>query len=324
MDETPEGSEVFAFNGEEFIYRLPPTRPEGSEYERRDGRIRLLFSSDPTFGVPFGHDRLLTLWLTAAYEGCGKPESGLIHVDSLDDIPRAFGLPSRRSKHAALERGLLRIARTTLFVSVMSAGTGETASGERLGMRRYNLLEGVDLARQDANWPTHGPPGGLVILFSEFFVRTRRERVLPIDLKTAGALRNDPGALDLYLWQAHRNWELHRRRDRWLVVPILGPKGLLMHLDTEVDGEEEALCQLRTDQELVQEVWPGCPNRLTEDGRSLVLRPCEALGKTRTPLPGVSTSPRIRHLTLVSPSLPSPQDGNEAPVPSGPPEEDWT
>jgi hypothetical protein len=125
-----------------------------------------------------------------------------------------------------------------------------------------------------------------------------------LDLTTVGALKDNPGALDLYCWQAHRSWEFHRQKLPSLPVPVFGPEGLLVQLGGMADAEEEGLRRLRANQALVQAAWAGCPNHFTEDGRFLVLGPCEATGKPRPPLPGVSAASPTPHLTVVRPSTP--------------------
>lgn len=107
-------------------------------------------------------------------------------------------------------------------------------------------------------------------------------------------------ALDLYVWQAHRSWELHQRKQPSVGVPVFGEEGLLAQLGSSVSTEFKARQLLRMNQKLVEGVWRGCPNHLTKDGNRLVLRPAEALKDAHLALPGVSSHPPVPRL-LASP-----------------------
>lgn len=306
-----DDTQQLAFSPEDFIrFGLPYKRFAGTEYERRNGGMRYRITSVPEHGVPFGQDRLLPIWLATAYSVCGQPENGVIQFRSVRDILLAFGLPTGGSKHLALRESLLRLTHATLFVYDERQRDGK-ASGERYIVRRYNLIDAVDL------WfDKHGKQPNQYSLWQNFITLSRsfsaslRQKVMPLDLGTVRALKNNPMALDLYIWQAHRSWELHQKGLSSVGVPVFGAEGLLAQLGSQVVAEKKARQLIRASQELVEGVWRGCPNHLTQDGNRLVLRPAEDLKDARLALPGVSSRPPVSRLleAVGAPSPTAPED----------------
>ncbi|OJH33937.1 replication protein RepA [Cystobacter ferrugineus] len=290
-------TQLLAFSPEDFIrFGLPYKRFPGTEYERRNGGMRYRITSVPEYGVPFGQDRLLPIWLASAYAVCGQPESGVIQFRSVRDILLAFGLPTGGSKHLALKESLLRLTHATLFVYDERQRDGK-GSGERYVLRRYNLIDAVDLwFDKQGKQPNQYSLWQNFITLSRSFAESLRQKVMPLDLNTVRALKNNPMALDLYIWQAHRSWELHQKRLSSVGVPVFGAEGLLAQLGTQVVAEKKARQLIRTSQALVEGVWRDCPNHLTRDGNRLVLRPAEDLKDARLDLPGVTSRPPVTRL----------------------------
>lgn len=306
-----DDKQILAFSPEDFIrFGLPYKRIEGSRYERRNGGMRYVINAAEGHGVPFGQDRLLPIWLATAYLLCGQPEDGVIQFRSVRDILLAFGLPTGGSKHLAIKDSLLRISHASLYIYDERGQKDETAGDERLKFRSYSLIEEVDLwihkhetqVNQYTLWQNF-------ITLSARFAKSLRTKVMPLDLATVRALKNNPMALDLYVWQAHRSWELRQKGIKSVGVPIFGPEGLLAQLGSQVLKEAKARQLLRKNQKLVEGVWSGCPNHLTVDGNRLVLRPAEDLKEAKPALPGVTSRPPVTRLRQAA-GAPSPQAAN--------------
>ncbi|MGZ3459803.1 MAG: replication protein RepA [Archangium sp.] len=309
-----DDKQVLAFSPEDFIrFGLPYKRVDGTEYERRNGGMRYVINSLAAYGVPFGQDRLLPIWLATAYLLCGQPEDGVIQFRSVRDILVAFGLPTGGSKHLALKNSLLRLTHATLFVyDERPPNKDEKKRGERVEVRRYNLINKVDLwfnkhatqVNQYTLWQNF-------ITLSQDFAASLRAKVMPVDLATVRALKNNPMALDLYVWQAHRSWELRQKGIKSVGVPVFGPEGLLAQLGSQVLDEAKARQLIRRNQKIVGSVWSGCPNHLTHDGNKLVLRPAEDLKEAKPALPGVSSRPPVSRLRLAAGAPPQQADGED-------------
>ncbi|PTL75433.1 hypothetical protein DAT35_54950 [Vitiosangium sp. GDMCC 1.1324] len=298
-----DDKQILAFSPEDFIrFGLPYKRVDGTEYERRNGGMRYVINSLAAYGVPFGQDRLLPIWLATAYLLCGQPEDGVIQFRSVRDILLAFGLSTGGSKHLALRDSLLRLTHATLFVYDERPGNkDEKKRGERIEIRRYNLIKKVDLwfKKNDTQVNQYTLWQNFITLSSDF-AESLRAKVMPVDLATVRALKNNPMALDLYVWQAHRSWELHQKGTKSVGVPVFGPEGLLAQLGSQVLDEAKARQLLRRNQKLVEGVWSGCPNHLTLDGNRLVLRPAEDLKEAKPALPGVTSRPPVARRSLAA------------------------
>lgn len=293
--------QTLAFTPEDFIrFGLPYKRHPGIEYERRNGGVRYRILASPEHGIPFGQDRLLPIWLATAYTIVGKPEDGVIRFQCVKDILRAFGLGTGGSKHAALTASIQRLMHATFFV-YDERQLASVPDAERKAGHRYNIIDGYVLwFDRNSKQPNQHTLWQNEIILSRAFAASLREKVMPLDLDTVRALKDKPMALDLYVWQAHRSWELHQQRRDSVGVPVFGERGLLAQLGSRAGTEKKARELLRANQKLVQAVWRGCPNHLTKDGNRLVLRPAEPLKDARLSLPGVSSRPPVpRNLSLL-------------------------
>lgn len=293
--------QTLAFTPEDFIrFGLPYKRHPGIEYQRRNGGLRYRILAAPEFGIPFGQDRLLPIWLATAYTIVGKPEDGIIRFQCVKDILRAFGLGTGGSKHAALSASIDRLMHATLFVYDERQPTS-VPDAERKAIRRYNLIDAYVLwGDKSSKQPNQHTLWQNEITLSRSFAAALREKMMPLDLNTVRALKDKPMALDLYVWQAHRSWELHQQGRDSVGVPVFGERGLLAQLGSRAASDKKARELLRANQKLVQAVWRGCPNHLTKDGNRLVLRPSEPVKDARLALPGVSTRPPVpRNLELL-------------------------
>ncbi len=297
--------QTLAFSPQDFIlFGLPYKRPKGSVYARRNGKLSFEVLGHPAHGVPFGQDRLLPIWLATAYSVCGQPEDGVIRFRAVRDILSAFDMPPAGSEFRALKSRILRFTHATLFV-YDERQSEATAGSERKVIRRYNLIDAVDLwFDRHGRQPNQYTLWQNYITLSRSFAAALREKKMPLDLDTVCALKDRPMALDLYVWQAHRSWELfHLKRDS-ASVPVFGEEGLLAQFGSQVASEKKARQLLRANQKLVEGVWRSCPNHLTKDGNRLVLRPAEALKNARLALPGVSPRPPVQRLLEASGAAP--------------------
>ena len=86
----PLGQEL-GFCGREFVLcGLPYRKPQALKYERRNGSFVLKITGDPDFGVPYGQDRLLPIWLATAFYQMGCPSDNRIRFRWASDLVRAF------------------------------------------------------------------------------------------------------------------------------------------------------------------------------------------------------------------------------------------
>ena len=87
----------------ESIRRLPP---QTLKYSRRNGRFLLEIVGHPEYGVPFGQDRLVLLWLATA---AVRQKSPVVRFGSATEILVEWGMQTNGSHFRRLHDGFRRV-----------------------------------------------------------------------------------------------------------------------------------------------------------------------------------------------------------------------
>ncbi len=295
------GEQLLGFCVRDFVLcGLPYKRPKGRAYKRQNGAFLFKVQADEDYGLPFGQDRLIPIWLASAFQAAGQPEDNVIRFRSASDILRAFGLPINGQERQLLRERMERVFGATFTMEVEQPIAGarrltRSSPAVYVGKRRYHLISKLDL------WYSHEDTTNQYTLWQNtielepHFAEDLRRQILPIDLDTVRALKRSPAVLDLYIWQAWRSYRLKvQGRNASLRVPLFGESGLMAQGGS---GTSEVFKQkqlLRRWHQRVREVWEGCPNELTPDTEWLILRPASAVQKhAKLELPGVCKHPPL-------------------------------
>lgn len=281
------------------LFGLPYRQPKGSLYERKNGTRCFRVVADPKFGLPYGQDRLIAIWLATAFKVMGCPEHNCIQFRSLTDIVRAFEIPGQESiggKNRRRLRGQLeRVFGATYFA------WDESKSGRFAVAQSYRLIASMDLHFERGGNPNQYTLWQNVIELEAKFANDVRSGVVPIDLNTVRALKSNAAALDLYCWMAMRSWRCQKSGEAEVRVPLFGESGLVAQLGSQMSAPKLIRKALRCQLDLVRTVWRECPNEL--DGDVFVVRSANPVGPATTVLPGVTRNP--------PPLLPLPEDLNQ-------------
>lgn len=275
------------------MFALPHKRVDATEYERRNGRYLFRLSTRNGSTVPFGQDRLFPIWLATAFQAAGMPENNRIRFRSGADILAAFQQADDGKNRAALRERIRRWYNSTLDVF-------DDSHSEHDAMERYALIKRVDLWYQSHSSGNQYTLWQNVIELDADFAHSLRTSAVPIDFQTVVALRDTPGALDLYVWQAHRSWELDNlRANRPVAIKL---PSLLAQLGTSLTGRA-ARRLMRKWQATIKEVWAGCPNFFDGGQDLFFLYPGRALGaRSSAKLPGVLPNPPVPLRALPGPN----------------------
>lgn len=298
-----DAEQLLAFTPRDFVlFGLPYQQPVTAEadpsgtvvrrrlttYERRNGSRVFKLIGDAELGLPYGQDRLLVIWLATAFKAAGQPADNVIRFRAASDILRAFDLPPNSGfSFARLRDGLRRLHATTYLAN-------DTADEKRsLMLRRYQLMASADLWFESTSHPNQATLWQNRIQLDPAFAADLRSQAVPVDLNSIRALKANPAALDLYVWQAHRSWRIRAEAAGEVRIRVFGPGGLLEQLGSQVTSVRKARQLVRQWHRDVQTVWPECPNRLTTDGDYLVLRGADAVRDAKLELPGVTPRPPV-------------------------------
>ena len=267
-----DGCQDVSFGARPFILCGLPIRrlPEGVlSYSRRNGRFFLEITGHPSYGVPFGQDRLVTLWIATQ---AVRNRSRTVEFGSARQILRDWGLPENGSHYRRLADAFLRIFASTIFF-------GTSFDAPRSGVWDVSRLHFFERMRL---WfrPEHSEIAerNNLATLTEAFWDEIRTHPIPVDADVIRALANNPGCLDLYAWLS---WRCHQARAEES-IPLFGSFGLANQLGVQhYERERKFRERLRRWLELVRVYWPECPARVSANGRHLEVSPAVALRPTR-------------------------------------------
>ncbi|MGH9406891.1 MAG: replication protein RepA [Terriglobia bacterium] len=264
---------------------IPVRRPtkHALEYSRQNGRFRLRVIGHPEYGVPFGQDRLLLIWIATM---AVRQKTREIRFRSAAAILEAFSLPKDGRYYKRLSASFERIFYSTFFFA------SDQQVGEAMLMERqsFRFVKDAKLWYSESGAPEIAkaplPRTENVIVLSEEFWREIQEHPIPVDLVVVKALADSPGNLDLYVWLVWRCWNAKGP----VSVRLFGTDGLVSQLgNSEKLRERDFRRQITQWLKVIQQLWPECRARLGESGSCLLIRAAKTA--KRFPQPRMILSP---------------------------------
>lgn len=201
---------------------LPLKRPAPGclLHERRNGQFVLQVTGHPSYGLPWGQDRLIPIFLATV---AVRQQSPRITFQSAAEMLDAFGLQQGGSQYRRLVASFQRIFGATIFFGTDT----QLARAAVVHQARFNFMSEARI------WYSRNPDEKLLpgecqnmILLSDEFYREVLDHPIPTDLEAAKALSSCPAALDLFMWLSYRCFTA-RGRER---APLFGAFGLVSQL----------------------------------------------------------------------------------------------
>ena len=251
---------------------LPVRRPKKNvlKHERRTaGKFILQITGHPDYGLPFGQDRLIPIWVATL---ALRQQDRFVSFKSAAEILDTFGLHKDGNTYRRLVDGFQRIFGATIFF-----GTNEERGPASIyDGARFHFFDKMQV------WYTkHLDQQQLLsenfqnqILLSENFWNELKRHPIPINLEAIKILANAPAELDFYTWLVWRCWTAQKETR----IPLLGEAGLIRQLGI---SEKTAAFEFRRQIKRwlahikAEDIWPECPAVL--DGDSLVLQHSKAI-----------------------------------------------
>jgi hypothetical protein len=241
---------------------LPVKRPDVGclLHERRNGQFVLQVTGHPSYGLPWGQDRLVPIFLATLATRQRTPR---ITFESAAQMLDTFALQQGGTQYRRLVGAFQRIFGATIFF-------GSDTQRERstvVQRARFNFMSEARI------WYSRDPhqkllPGDCqnVIVLSDEFYREILNHPIPTDLEAARALSSSPAALDLFMWLSYRCFTA-RGRER---VPLFGDFGLISQLGSADYARPRKFREkLEGWLDLVRTMWPECPALVDKDGTGL-------------------------------------------------------
>ena len=217
-----------AFGARPFILCGLPIRPlpKGSlTYRRQNGRFCLEITGHPNWGVPFGQDRLVLLYLATQ---AVRNQSREVRFRSGAELLIEWGMPTNGAHYKRLVCAFRRVFGSTIFF-----GTSEERTNlEVWQCSRVHFFDSLKLWVANSGERTGNRDNAVTL--SEAFWQELQEHPIPVDAEVVRALARNPGCLDLYTWLT---WRCYQARGP-ARVPLFGMHGLANQLGVQVYARE--------------------------------------------------------------------------------------
>ncbi len=201
---------------------LPLRRPPKSQltYERRNGKFSLQLVGHPEFGLPFGQDRLIPIFLATL---AVRQRTPILRFRSGAEMLEMFSMQRGGKEYRRLVAGIERIFGTTVYFRTEPSGS----DAKLVSRARFHFVRETHIWF-DRSWAENrsfNHRENVIALSDEFFEEVTAHPI-PSDLNVIRLLAASPGALDLYLWLTYRTFTVKGSQ----AIPLFGPKGLKAQL----------------------------------------------------------------------------------------------
>lgn len=258
-----DASQNLGFASRPFVLcGLPVKKPAAGQllHERRNGQFLLQVTGHPAYGLPWGQDRLVPIFLATL---AIKQQSRVIRFRSAAQMLDTFGMQQGGTQYRRLMGAFQRIFGATIFFGTDT----QRERAEVVHRARFNFMSEARIwyARDSAQDTLPGELQNEIVLSEEFF-REILDHPIPTDMEAAKALSCSPAALDLFTWLSYRCF-IARGRE---CVPLFGSSGLVNQLGScGYSRPRKFREKLSGWLDLVRALWPECPARINEDGTGL-------------------------------------------------------
>ena len=249
---------------------LPVRRPPQNQlvYQRRNGQFVLQITGHPDYGLPFGQDRIVPIFLATL---AVQQKSPIVRFRSAGEMLEIFGMHKGGKEYRRLVAAFERIFGATIFF-----GTDQIRGAAKLVQRsRFNFLREAQIwYNREPDQPVLSDEFENVIVLSDEFYREITEHPIPTDLDAVRVLSASPAVLDLFMWLSYRCFSARGEE----TIPLSGSLGLAAQLgNAEYARPRKFREKLSEWLRVVKAMWPQCPAAISPDGRNLLVRPAAAL-----------------------------------------------
>lgn len=214
-----EGKQSLSFASRPFILcGLPVRGPPKDQllFDRRNGNFHLQITGHPQFGLPFGQDRLVLIFLATL---AVRQKSQVVRFRSAAEMLDTFGMGKGGKGYRRIVAAFERIFGTTMF---FITETNRSASS-LLHRSRFHFMREAEIWYSRSSAVPRGENS--ITSSDEFFTEISRHPV-PTDLEAVKTLAAAPALLDLFLWLGYRCFVAKAVE----AIPLFGPSGLAQQL----------------------------------------------------------------------------------------------
>jgi len=263
------GTQTLGFTSRPFVLcGLPIRRPPAGQllFERRNGHFTLQLTGHPQFGLPFGQDRLVLIFLATL---AVRQKSPVVRFRSAGEMLDTFGMAKGGKEYRRIVAAFERIFGATMFFSTETNRSTSTL----LHRSRFHFMREAEI------WYSRScamPVGeNLITLSDEFYAEISRHPI-PTDLEAVKTLAAAPALLDLFLWLAYRCFVAKGQE----AIPLFGPSGLSRQLGcVEYSRPSRFRAMLEQWLRTIRSLWSQCPAAISKDGQRLLIANATAINQ---------------------------------------------
>jgi hypothetical protein len=267
-EQRENGKQAIAYHARPFVLcGLPLRRPPAGQlvHRRQNGKFFLEVVAHPRYGLPFGQDRLIPIWVATL---AVKQKSRTVHFQRAAQLLEFLQLPKDGIHYRRLIQGFERIFAASIFF-----GTDKDRVGsECFDVARFHFFDRMELwfnraEPQDSPEPDKAEN---VVTLSDSFFEEVNQHPIPVERQVVAALANALGLLDFYVWIVWKSWTVKSGPAR---IPLFGPQGLQGQLGAATYSRNKRFRQtLRHWLQRIKLFWPECPPAPSPDGKFLIVR----------------------------------------------------
>ncbi len=258
-----EGKQNVGFSSRPFVLcGLPVRKPCQGEtlYERRNGNFVLQITGHPNYGLPFGQDRVVPIYLATL---AVRQRSQTIRFRTAAEMLETFGMHKGGKEYRRLVAAFERIFGATIFFGTDTlSGTARVVQRSRFSF--FNQAQ-IWYSRDPEQYPVSDQFENVIVLSDEFY-REISAHPIPADLEAVKMLAGSPAVLDLFMWLSYRCYLAKGNES----IPLFGAYGLANQLGSiEYARPRRFREKLDAWLDSIRVLWPGCPARISSDGTRL-------------------------------------------------------
>jgi hypothetical protein len=258
-----EGKQNVGFSSRPFVLcGLPVRKPTKGEilYERRNGNFVLQITGHPNYGLPFGQDRIVPIYLATL---AVRQQSQTIRFRTAAEMLETFGMHKGGKEYRPLVAAFERIFGATIFFGT-DTFSGKAKVVQRSRFSFFNEAQ-IWYSRDPEQCPLSDQFENVIVLSDEFY-RQITSHPIPADLEAVKVLAGAPAVLDLFMWLSYRCF-LAKEKER---IPLFGACGLASQIGS-IEYARPRRFREKLDDWLdsIRVLWPECPAHIGSDGTSL-------------------------------------------------------
>jgi hypothetical protein len=258
-----EGKQNVGFSSRPFVLcGLPVRKPTKDEilYERRNGNFVLQITGHPNYGLPFGQDRIVPIYLATL---AVRQQSQTIRFRTAAEMLETFGMHKGGKEYRRLVAAFERIFGATIFFGT-DTFSGKAKVVQRSRFSFFNEAQ-IWYSRDPEQCPLSDQFENVIVLSDEFY-REITSHPIPADLEAVKVLAGAPAVLDLFMWLSYRCF-LAKEKER---IPLFGACGLASQIGS-IEYARPRRFREKLDDWLdsIRMLWPECPAHISSDGTNL-------------------------------------------------------